>query len=133
AWGFTIDTASQALRLILSGVFDAYPRLNVVLGHLGESLPFAVDRVDEALNRGSRKIAFRDTFRQRFHVTTSGFFSTPALLCALLQLGVDRILFSVDYPFVENRPAVAWMQTVPLSDEDKEKMFSRNARRLLKM
>jgi predicted TIM-barrel fold metal-dependent hydrolase len=132
AWGYTIDTASQAIRLILSGLFEAYPRLNLILGHLGESLPFMLDRIDEALNRGAVKIAFRDLFCRHFHVTTSGFFSTPALLCSILQLGVDRVLFSVDYPFVENRPATAWMNTVPLSNEDTRKMLGGNARRLLK-
>jgi 2,3-dihydroxybenzoate decarboxylase len=66
-------------------------------------------------------------------VTTSGFFSTPALLCTILQVGIDRVLFSVDWPFVENAPGVNWMDTVPLSDEDKEKMFNGNARRHLKM
>jgi predicted TIM-barrel fold metal-dependent hydrolase len=133
AWGYTIDTASQALRLILSGLFDELPRLKVILGHLGEGLPYLLDRVDEALNRGENKIAFKDTFCRNFWLTTSGHFSTPALLCALLQMGVDRILFSVDYPFVENAPGVRWMETVPLSAEDKAKILSGNARRLLKL
>ena len=133
AWGYTIDTAGQALRLILSGLFDELPRLQVILGHLGEGLPFLVDRVDEALNRGANKIAFKETFCRNFHVTTSGNFSTPALLCAVLQLGADRVLFSVDYPFVENAPGVRWMETVPLSAEDRAKILAGNARRLLKL
>jgi 2,3-dihydroxybenzoate decarboxylase len=134
AWGFTIDTANQVVRMILSGLFDAYPRLNIVIGHMGEGLPFLVDRIDESLTRpGNKPIHFKDTFTRHFYVTTSGHFSTPALMCALLELGIDRILFSVDWPFVENQPGMTWMETVPLSDEDKEKMFNGNARRLLKM
>jgi 2,3-dihydroxybenzoate decarboxylase len=66
-------------------------------------------------------------------VTTSGHFSTPALLCTVLEMGVDRVLFSVDWPFVENLPGMRWMDAVPLSQEDKEKMFNGNARRLLRM
>jgi predicted TIM-barrel fold metal-dependent hydrolase len=133
AWGYTIDTAGQAMRLILSGLFDELPRLQVIVGHLGEGLPFLVDRVDEALNRGANKIAFKDTFCRNFHVTTSGNFSTPALLCTVLQMGADRVLFSVDYPFVENGPGVRWIETVPLSGEDKAKILGGNARRLLKL
>jgi 2,3-dihydroxybenzoate decarboxylase len=133
AWGYTIDTAGQALRLVLSGLFDELPRLQVIVGHLGEALPYLLDRVDEALNRGQNKIAFKDTFCRNFWLTTSGNFSTPALLCAILQMGVDRVLFSVDYPFVENAPGVRWMETVPLSAEDKTKILGGNARRLLKL
>jgi 2,3-dihydroxybenzoate decarboxylase len=134
AWGFTIDTANQVVRMILSGLFDAYPRLNVIIGHMGESIPFLVDRIDEALSRpGNRPVAFKDTFLEHFYITTSGHFSTPALLCAMLEMGIDRIMFSVDWPFVENKPGMQWMQTVPLSHEDKEKLFNGNARRILKI
>jgi 2,3-dihydroxybenzoate decarboxylase len=134
AWGFTIDTANQVVRMILSGLFDAYPKLNIIIGHMGEGLPFLVDRIDESLTRpGNKPIHFKDTFTRHCYVTTSGHFSTPALMCALLELGIDRILFSVDWPFVENQPGMTWMETVPLSVEDKEKMFNGNARRLLKM
>lgn len=133
AWGFTIDTANQALRWILSGLFEKYPRLNVILGHQGEGLPFLVDRIDEALNRGAKKVPFKDTFCKNFYITTSGHFSTPALMCSILEMGVDRILFSVDYPYVESAPGTKWMETVPLSREDKEKMLNGNARKLLKM
>src|SRR5213078_3790692 len=101
AWGFTVETATQGIRLVLSGVFDAYPRLKFILGHLGESLPFSAWRIDIALSRqGNKASAFRDAFREHFWITTSGNFSTPALVCCLLEMGADRILFSIDYPFV---------------------------------
>ncbi len=133
AWGYTIDTASQVLRLILSGLFEAYPRLNMIVGHLGEAMPFLVDRVDESINRGPKKIAFKDIFCNNFYITTSGHFSTPALTCSLMEMGIDRVLFSIDWPFVENKPGTQWMEIVPLSREDKEKICNGNARRLLKM
>jgi predicted TIM-barrel fold metal-dependent hydrolase len=134
AWGFTIDTANQVVRMILSGLFDAHPNLKIIIGHMGESIPFLVDRIDEALSRqGNTPISFKDTFVKHFYITTSGHFSTPALLCAMLEMGIDRILFSVDWPFVENEPGMRWMTTLPLSADDKEKMFNGNARRLLKI
>jgi predicted TIM-barrel fold metal-dependent hydrolase len=134
AWGFTIDTANQVVRLLLSGLFDAYPRLKIIVGHMGEGIPFLVDRIHEAINRpGNRSVKLKETFCNNFYITTSGHFSTPALLCAVLEMGIDRILFSVDYPYVENAPGMQWMETVPLSAEDKEKMFNGNARRLLRI
>jgi 2,3-dihydroxybenzoate decarboxylase len=134
AWGFTVETATQGIRLVLSGVFDAYPGLKIIMGHLGESLPFSLWRIDMALQRqGNRATPFRETFREHFWITTSGNFSTPALLCCVLEMGVDRILFSVDYPFVPNPPGVRWMDHVPLGPDDRAKILSGNAKRLLKI
>ncbi len=134
AWGFTIDTANQVVRLILSGLFEAYPDLKIIIGHMGEGIPFLVDRIDESLNRpGGKPIAFKKIFTEHFWITTSGHFSTPALLCALLELGIDHILFSVDWPYVDNLPGMQWMETLPVSATDKEKMFNTNARVLLKL
>jgi len=134
AWGFTVETATQAIRLVLSGLFDAYPRLKIVLGHLGETLPFLVWRVDQALSRpGAKTLSFRDVFCERFYITTSGNFSNPALLCCAMEMGIDRILFAVDWPFVANKPAVDWMRTAPLCNEDKAKILSGNAKRLFRL
>ncbi len=135
AWGFTVETATQAIRLVLSGVFDKHPKLKIVLGHFGETLPFLVWRIDSALKRpGQKALSFRDVFCKNFYVTTSGFFSNPALLCTVMEMGVDHILFAVDWPFVaENKPAVEWMSGIPLADDDKAKILSGNATRLLKM
>ena len=134
-WGFTVETATQGIRLVLSGVFDAYPGLKIILGHLGESLPFSLWRIDQALSRSGNKASssFRDTFCEHFYITTSGNFSNPALLCCVMEMGVDRILFSVDWPFVENKPGTEWMKTVPLCAEDREKILNGNAKRLLGM
>lgn len=135
AWGFTVETATQAIRLVLSGVFEAHPNLKIMLGHFGETLPFLMWRIDSALKRpGQKALSFRDVFSKNFYVTTSGFFSTPALLCTMMEMGVDHILFAVDWPFVaDNKPSIEWMAGVPLSDEDKAKILSGNARRLLKL
>ncbi|MEO8135322.1 MAG: amidohydrolase family protein [Betaproteobacteria bacterium] len=134
AWGFTVEAGTQAIRMVLSGVFEAHPGLKIVLGHLGESVPFSAWRIDMGLRRpGSPSSAFRDVFRDRFWITTSGNFSTPALLCCLLEMGADRILFSVDYPYVANQPGVQWMQDLPVSPEDKEKILNGNAKKLMKL
>lgn len=134
AWGFTVETATQGIRLVLSGVFDAYPEVKIILGHMGEGLPFSLWRINHALSRpGNRRVSFRDQFSQHFYITTSGNFSTPALLCSMLELGVDRILFSVDWPFVQNLPGTKWMNELQLSAEDKTKILSGNAKRLLKL
>jgi 2,3-dihydroxybenzoate decarboxylase len=134
-WGYTVETATQGIRLVLSGVFDAYPDLKIILGHLGESLPFSLWRIDQALSRrentGGR--SFRETFCRHFYITTSGNFSNTALLCCVMEMGVDRIMFSIDYPFVENKPGVDWTETIPLCAEDRKKILSGNVTRLLKL
>ncbi len=132
AWGFTVETATEGVRLILSGMFDAYPDLKIILGHMGEALPFMLWRIDNSLSRpGNKRVNFREKFCRNFYVTTSGFFSTPALLCCMMEMGIDRVLFSVDYPYEENVPGADWFEKVPLSGEDKEKILNGNAVQLL--
>jgi len=133
-WGFTVETATQGIRMVLSGVFDAYPDLKIILGHLGEGLPFYLWRINMGLARDGRGgKGFRDTFCEHFYITTSGFFSDPALLCCMMEMGIDRLMFSVDYPFVDNPPGTKWTETLPLCSEDKEKLLNGNAKRLLKI
>jgi predicted TIM-barrel fold metal-dependent hydrolase len=134
AWGFTVETATQGLRLVLSGVFDKYPKLKVIFGHLGEGLPFLQWRINMTMerdNKGGR--GFRDVFSEHFYVTTSGFWSDPALLLCVQELGVDHIMFSVDWPFAPNKPATDWLHRIPFSTEDRAKIANSNARRLLKL
>jgi predicted TIM-barrel fold metal-dependent hydrolase len=133
-WGFTVETATQAIRMVLSGVFDAYPRLKIILGHLGEGLPFSLWRINHSFSRpGNAPMAFKDAFCEHFWITTSGNFSTPAVLCSMMEMGVDRILFSIDYPFVENPPGTDWMEGIPLSSEDRDKILHGNVQRLLRI
>src|SRR6266568_4493137 len=131
--GFTVETATQGIRLVLSGLFDTYPRLKIIIGHLGEGLPFYLWRISHGLRGSLGSKSFRDVFCEHFYVTTSGFFSNPALLCCVMEMGIDRILFSVDYPFVDNPPGTKWTETLPLCAEDKEKLLNGNAKRLLKL
>jgi predicted TIM-barrel fold metal-dependent hydrolase len=135
AWGFTVETATQAIRLVLSGVFEKHPNLKIMIGHLGETLPFLMWRVDQALSRpgARRSMSFRDTFCSHFYITTSGNFSNPALLCCVQELGIDRIMFAIDWPFVANPLGMNWVPTIPLCDEDKIKILSGNAKRVLRM
>jgi 2,3-dihydroxybenzoate decarboxylase len=134
AWGFMVETATEGIRLILSGLFEAYPDLKIILGHMGEALPFALWRIDNSLSRpGNKRINFRETFCRNFYVTTSGFFSTPALLCCMMEMGVGHVLFSIDYPFEENPPGTRWFEHVQLSPDDREKILNGNAARLLKL
>ena len=133
-WGFTVETATAGIRIVLSGVLDAYPGVKIVLGHMGEGLPFLLWRIDHALSRpGNKAISFRDAFSEHFYITTSGNFSDPALLCSIQELGVDRILFSVDWPFVANDPGTEWMESLHLPNEDKDKILNGNAKKLLRM
>lgn len=132
AWGFTMETATHGIRIVLSGVLEAYPNLKIILGHMGEGLPFLLWRINYTLHRpGNRAIDFRGLFTRNFYVTTSGNFSTPALQCAITEMGIDHVLFSVDYPFVENPPGTKWAQDLQISAEDKAKIMHGNAERIL--
>ena len=136
-WGFTVETATAGIRMVLSGIFDKYPNLKIILGHLGEGLPFLVWRINMAFETMGRAdippVRFREQFSEHFWITTSGNFSDPALLCCIQEMGVDRILFSVDWPYVPNEPGTEWMSTLMMSREDKGKILNGNAKRLLKM
>jgi predicted TIM-barrel fold metal-dependent hydrolase len=133
-WGFTIETATIGLRIILSGVLDKYPDVKIILGHLGEGLPFLMRRIDMALNRpGNKGVNFRDLFTSNFYITTSGFFSDPALLCCIQEMGTDHIMFAIDYPFVPNEPGPKWMESLMLNGNDKAKILHGNAERILRL
>ena len=115
-------------------MFDKYPNLNIILGHMGEGIPFSLWRIDHSFKRpGGKSVEFRDTFCEHFYITTSGNFSNTALLCSVMEMGADRIIFSVDWPYVMNKPGTEWMNGIPLGAEDREKILSGNAKRLLRM
>jgi predicted TIM-barrel fold metal-dependent hydrolase len=122
------------VRLIVRGVFDAYPGLKIIVGHLGEALPFLLWRVDNTLKRHTRLArGFADYVRANFYVTTSGAFSNTALQCTIAELGVEKILFAVDWPFMENVPGRKFMDAAPISEKDRALIFAGNARKLLKL
>jgi predicted TIM-barrel fold metal-dependent hydrolase len=139
SWGFGQETAVHALRLMGSGLFDACPKLNIVLGHMGEGLPFSMWRVDHWatwIPKGERYPAKRkihEYFEANFYITTSGTFRTQALINAMLELGSDRIMFSIDWPFENIDGAAAWFDAVPISEDDRQKIGRRNARKLFKL
>ncbi len=133
-WGWHAETAVHVLRLVLSGTLDRFPRLRLIVGHMGEGLPAMLARCDDTLGGEAGKRLRRsvsETILDQVHVTTSGFFTTPPLLLLLQTFGADRILFSVDYPFSENAPARAFLDALPVSPADREKIAHGNADRLL--
>jgi gamma-resorcylate decarboxylase len=138
-WAFGQETAVHALRLMASGLFDRHPRLQVVLGHLGEGLPYSIWRVDnrnawtKAPPRYPAKKKLGDYFRANFHLTTSGNFRTQTLLDAILEVGSDRILFSTDWPFENVDHAANWFDAVAISEADRLKIGRTNAIKLFKL
>jgi uncharacterized protein len=135
AWGWHIDTATHVLRLILSGAFDQYPGLQLVIGHLGETLPFMLPRLERALPRELTRLdrPVSAYLRENVHYTFSGFNWTPAFLDLLLQVGTDRIMFSTDHPYASMTQARAFLDQLPVSTADKERIAHGNAERLLRL
>jgi 2,3-dihydroxybenzoate decarboxylase len=139
-WGFGAETSLHAVRLICSGLFDEHPGLKVILGHMGEALPFCKHRLDQTgpTRPSALKRRLSDYLDANFYVSTSGNFYNPALICALLAMGADKILFAVDYvgPMVNVNPnleAVQFMEAAPISPADREKIYHLNAEKLLKL
>jgi uncharacterized protein len=134
-WGWHAETGLHALRLMVSGVFDRFPRLQVIIGHMGEMLPFSIARADLALRAGTKHLerTLTDYFCDNFHVTTSAYFTGPPLQCALSVIGADRIMFSVDYPFCSSQDGTAFLLSAPMAPADREKIAHGNAERLLKL
>jgi 2,3-dihydroxybenzoate decarboxylase len=136
-WGFAVETSIHALRLMASGLFDEYPKLKVILGHLGEGLPFGIWRVDHRISRGSgtprAKLPMSHYLRENFYITTSGNFHTPALTNVILEVGADRILYSVDYPYEDVVEAREWFDQAPISESDRIKIACTNAQKLFRL
>lgn len=134
-WEFTADTATTALRLITSGLFDRHPGQQVILGHLGEGLPYHIWRIDNRLRLAATPTQLQrsvtEYFMGNFSVTTSGHFCTPSLLAAAAILGDDRIMFSVDYPFEDISEAAAWFDGLDLPAEQRRRIARDNAVALL--
>jgi len=132
-WGFAEETAMHALRLMGSGLFDEYPKLKIVIGHLGERIPYDLWRLDHRLTKVPGRPAKRrmsEYFRENFYVTTSGNFCTQSLVHAILTVGADRILFAVDYPFEDHAQGAAWFDATDISETDRLKIGRTNAETL---
>jgi predicted TIM-barrel fold metal-dependent hydrolase len=133
AWGWHAEAGLHALRLVAAGVFDRHPGLRLILGHCGEMVPFMLDRMDEQLRQEWSGLPLRvsEYFLRNVWVTTAGMFSVPPVMCSVQVFGVDRVLFSVDYPFSSNARGRDLLDTLPLSPADKAKIAGGNADRLL--
>ena len=136
-WGFAVETSIHALRLMASGLFDEYPKLKLILGHLGEGLPIGIWRVDNRIKRGSgtprTKLPMSHYLRENFYITTSGNFHTQALTNVILEVGADHILYSVDYPYEDIVQAAEWFDYAAISDSDRTKIARSNAQRLFRL
>jgi len=133
-WAFAVETGTHALRLITGGVFDRHPGVQVILGHLGEQLPFAMARLTQRMAHNPRVSLARpprEIFRENFHITTSGNAHTPSLLGALMELGAERVMFAADYPFEEMADTTDWFDALDISTADRRKIGRANAGRLL--
>lgn len=154
AWGFTIYLAQQIMRIMISGVFDRFPKLKIIIGHMGELLPWMAERFDHRLcvykkeltqlskqefkkNGLSEfkipKLTLSEYLKRNIYITTSGWFSDDALLHVINKVGIDRVMFSIDYPYEEQSVASEWLENIPLSFGDKEKIAYKNAAKLLKL
>jgi predicted TIM-barrel fold metal-dependent hydrolase len=143
-WGWMVDTGTHVLRLMASGTFDRYPRLKVIVGHMGELIPFNFQRLNKGMSLAEWILAGQEKkagmqksvlnyMRQNVYITTSGSFDHAALQCTIAQLGIDHIMFAADDPFSDNIEAVDFLRDAELSRQDKEKLAYGNAERLLRL
>ncbi len=144
-WGWHIETAIHVIRMVLGGVFDRYPKLQLVVGHMGEALPFMLPRLDRlgqvllaqpGLDQGTPRSAKQqrslgDYLRQNIHYTFAGFNFKTTFLALLLEVGVERIMFSADYPYASMAEAVAFLDELPVGAAERERIAHVNAERLL--
>ena len=138
-WAFAQETAVHSLRLMGSGLFDEHPGLRIVIGHLGEGIPASLWRIDyrnDWMHRGHACPAKRtmgEYFRENFYVTTSGNFHTPTLKIAIEEIGLDRVMFSTDWPFESMEDACGWFDKAEIGEDVRAKVGRDNAKALFKL
>jgi 2,3-dihydroxybenzoate decarboxylase len=134
SWGYAVSTGLHALRIITSGVFDRHPRAQLVLGHLGEHIVLDMWRINNRIKRRPLNCVMKKELRSYFstnvHVTTSGQFGNLALQHAIGEIGADRIMFAVDYPYEENAEGTSWFARAPISEKDRQAIGRDNAIRV---
>jgi uncharacterized protein len=135
SWGWHQETAIHVLRMVFAGTFDKHPRLKVIIGHMGEMLPVMLRRIDESSANDVEHLKRTPsrTILDQVWITTSGIFSEPPFLAALTTFGIDRIMFSVDYPYAPNAMGRKFLDTISISPADMEKLTHKNADALLKL
>jgi predicted TIM-barrel fold metal-dependent hydrolase len=134
AWGWHAETGLHILRLAATGVFDRHPKLQFVVGHMGENLPFSLMRADTILTRANPdRPSVAQAIREHVHLTICGYTTTPPMLCALQVFGADRIMFSSDYPFGDPVQHARFLAEAPISPADRGKIAYRNAQLLFRL
>jgi 2,3-dihydroxybenzoate decarboxylase len=136
-WGWTVETGTHALRLIFSGLFDQFPGIKIILGHMGEALPYLLWRLDSRWNilkhpKNLKKLPSQ-YFKENFSITTSGMCANGPLLCAIHELGEDNVMFSVDYPYESAEISSQFIEQAPISETVREKICFKNAQKILKI
>jgi len=135
-WAYQAEVSVHAMRMILSGLFERFPKLKIVIGHMGESIPYNIWRCDYifGVHKGWGDVPGNlkpsEVFKRNFWITTSGVEHTPALKYCIEVLGADRIMWAIDYPYQVSPPAVAWLNSAEISEEDRELIFHGNAERI---
>jgi 2,3-dihydroxybenzoate decarboxylase len=136
-WEFTTETSAAALRLITSGLFDRHPKAQVVLGHLGESLPFNIWRIENRMRKAFDRVELNRSLTSyltdNFYITTAGHFCTPSFLATVAVMGSDRVLYSVDYPFEEMEEASEWFDNAEIDESLRQKVGRDNSVRLFSL
>jgi len=137
AWSWGVETGTHALRIIGAGVFDAFPKTTLILGHMGEMLPYMTTRINEgyamSFHKSNLKKLPSEYIKENIMITTSGKYSPGAMLCAVKEMGADRVLFAADYPWVSPKEAVEHLERTGISKSDKEKICHLNAERVLRL
>ncbi|HUH71037.1 MAG TPA: amidohydrolase family protein [Mycobacterium sp.] len=149
-WGWPVETGTHLLRLICAGVFDRHPNLKIIVGHMGELLPYCYTRINQGLTMAGWLLAAQSKnhqtapatamrnnvdyhMKKNVYITSSGVFDVPVFDCARAMLGLDNLMFSVDYPFQDNFAAMEFLQRCELSPEDKERFAHSTAESLLNL
>ena len=132
-WGWHSETAMHVLRMVANGVFEELSRLKIIVGHMGEGLPFHLDRIESMLTPvvDGLTLTVAETLRRNLYLTTSGYNTATPLLCAIAAFGIDRVMFSVDHPFASSDQATAFLRSAPVSESDREQLAHGNVESLL--
>jgi len=135
-WGWALEVGTHAIRLIASPVFDEFPKLRIVIGHMGEGIPFLLPRLDNRYTRDrgpKRKFTPSEYFKQHFVITTSGMNYSSQLMMTIAELGIERVLFAADWPFEPSKEAVEGIETSLLSAPEKAMIFHTNSARVFRL
>jgi 2,3-dihydroxybenzoate decarboxylase/5-carboxyvanillate decarboxylase len=136
-WGYGVEVGTHVVRMMASGVFDHFPKLKICIGHMGEAIPFWIWRINfmnsraQGLDRAPKtKLSVAEYFQRNFVVTTSGVEDPLALDYTIKKIGIDNVLWAIDYPYQPTQPAVAFMDSAPVTDAQRHKLYHENAERI---